>query len=205
MLVIGIAGGVGSGKSSVARHFASLGAVSFDADQIGHEVLGEMDVKEQLVGRWGASVTNGAGVIDRAAVAKIVFDQSPEALRELSFLEEVMHPRIAQRLKERIDDLEQVGEQEILVLDAAVMFKAGWDRFCNKFVFVEATESDRLARCQERGWTAEEFQSREANQQTLGLKRSQADWIVDNSGSSEDTFDQVRKIWNELLELVSNR
>ena len=102
MLVIGIAGGVGSGKSSVARHFASLGAVSFDADQIGHEVLGEMDVKEQLVGRWGASVTNGAGVIDRAAVAKIVFDQSPEALRELSFLEEVMHPRIAQRLKERI-------------------------------------------------------------------------------------------------------
>ena len=86
MLVIGIAGGVGSGKSSVARHLASLGAVSLDADQIGHEVLGEMDVKEQLVGRWGALVTNDCDEIDRAAVSKIVFGQSPESLNELSFL-----------------------------------------------------------------------------------------------------------------------
>ena len=203
MLVIGIAGGVGSGKSSVARHLASLGAVSLDADQIGHEVLGEMDVKEQLVGRWGALVTNDCDEIDRAAVSKIVFGQSPESLNELSFLEEILHPRIAQGLKDRISDLELAGEHKILVLDAAVMFKAGWDRCCDKFVFVEVPEAGRLERCQQRGWTAEEFRRREANQQSLGLKRSQADWIVDNSGTSEETCDQLTKIWNELVELVS--
>jgi len=201
MLVIGIAGGVGSGKSSVAKHLASLGAVSLDADQIGHEVLGEMEVKEQVIGRWGASVRGAGGEIDRAAVSKIVFGQTPEALNELSFLEQLIHPRIAQRLEERISELEQAGELKVLVLDAAVMFKAGWDRFCDKFVFVEAAESERLARCQQRGWTAEQFRYREANQQSLGLKRSQADWIVDNSGTPEQTFDQLAEIWDQLVKL----
>ena len=201
MLVIGIAGGVGSGKSSVAKHLASLGAVSLDVDQIGHDLLDEMEVKEQLVGRWGGSITGASGEIDRAAVSEIVFGETPEALNELSFLEELIHPRIARRLEKRIKDLEQTGEFKVLVLDAAVMFKAGWDRFCDKFVFVEAAEPERLSRCQQRGWTAEEFRYREANQQSLGLKRSRADWVVDNSGAPEQALDQLAEIWDQLVKL----
>ncbi|HIA17835.1 MAG TPA: dephospho-CoA kinase [Planctomycetaceae bacterium] len=201
MLVIGIAGGVGSGKSSVAEHLASLGAASLDADQIGHDVLDEVEVKDRLVGRWGASITGTSGEIDRAAVSKIVFGETLEALNELSFLEELIHPRIARRLEKRIEELEQTEEFKILVLDAAVMFKAGWDRFCDKFVFVEAGEPERSSRCQQRGWTAEEFRYREANQELLGLKRSRADWIVDNSGTPEQALDQLTEIWNELVKL----
>ena len=202
MLVIGIAGGVGSGKSSVTKHLASLGAVSLDADQIGHDVLDEIEVKEQLAERWGASIMTASGEIDRDAVSEIVFGQRPESLSELSFLEKLIHPRIARRLEKRIKDLEQAGEFKILVLDAAVMFKAGWDRFCDKFVFVEAAETTRLARCQHRGWTAAEFRHREANQQSLGLKRSRADWVVDNSGTLGQAFDQLEKIWDQLVELT---
>ena len=202
MLVIGIAGGVGSGKSSVAKHLASLGAVSLDADQIGHDVLDAMEVKEQLVERWGASIMTASGEVDRAAVSEIVFGQRPESLSELSFLEKLIHPRIAGRLEKRIKELEQAGEFKILVLDAAVMFKAGWDRFCDKFVFVDATETARLARCQQRGWTAEEFRQREASQQSLGLKRGRADWVVDNSGAPEQAFDQLAEIWGQLVKLT---
>ncbi len=201
MLVIGIAGGVGSGKSSVAKHLAALGAVSLDADQIGHDVLEEVEVKEQLVERWGTSVMTVSGQVDRSAVSEIVFGQRPESLSELSFLEKLIHPRIAERLEKRIKEMEQAGEFKILVLDAAVMFKAGWDRLCDKFVFVEAAETTRLTRCQQRGWTAEEFRHREANQQSLGLKRSRADWIVDNSGTPEQAFEQLAKIWDQLVKL----
>lgn len=203
MLVIGIAGGVGSGKSSVASELASRGAAILDADQIGHDLLDETEVQDQLVRRWGSHVRGPAGAIDREAVAEIVFGETAEALNELCFLEELVHPRIARRLESMISELKEDGEVEVVVLDAAVMFKTGWDRFCDRFLFVEAAESERIARCQERGWTVDDFQRREANQESLELKRNRADWLVDNSGTRQRMAEQITEIWDQRITLES--
>ena len=178
MLVIGIAGGVGSGKSSVASELASRGAAILDADQIGHDLLDETEVQDQLVRRWGSHVRGPAGAIDREAVAEIVFGETAEALNELCFLEELVHPRIARRLESMISELKEDGEVEVVVLDAAVMFKTG-------------------------GWTAEEFRYREANQESLELKRNRADWLVDNSGTRQRMAEQITEIWDQRITLES--
>ena len=84
------------------------------------------------------------------------------------------------------------------MIDAAVMFKAGWDRLCDKLVFVEVSEQDRLSRCQQRGWTSEEFYRRELNQESLQLKRERADWVIDNSGSQQQLTEEVTGIWHQI-------
>ena len=198
MLVIGIVGGVGSGKSSVTSELAALGAMVLDVDQIGHDLLNETEIKRRLVDRWGTAVINVSGDIDRSVVAGIVFTDGPEAAGELEFLESLVHPRITDQLVSRIAELKQPGETEVLVIDAAVMFKAGWDRLCDKLVFVKVSEPDRLSRCQQRGWTSEEFYRRELNQESLELKRERADWVIDNSGSQQQLTEEVTGIWNQI-------
>jgi dephospho-CoA kinase len=198
MIVIGIIGGVGSGKSSVASALAELGAMTLDVDQIGHDLLNETEIKNRLAERWGTGVTDSSGEIDRSVVAGIVFADSPEAADELKFLESLVHPRITHQLVSRIAEFKQSGETGVLVIDAAVMVKAGWDRLCDRLVFVEVPERDRLARCQQRGWTSEEFYRRELNQESLELKRERANWVIDNSGSPQELTEQVTGIWNHV-------
>jgi dephospho-CoA kinase len=200
MIVIGIVGGVGSGKSSVARELAELGAMTLDVDQVGHDVLNEIEIKNRLAERWGTGVTDSSGEIDRSVVAGIVFADSPEAAGELKFLESVVHPRITDQLVSRIAEFKQSEKTGVFVVDAAVMVKAGWDRLCDRLVFVEVPEGDRLMRCQQRGWTSEEFYRRELNQQSLELKRERADWVIDNSGSPQELKEQVTGIWNHVHE-----
>lgn len=198
MIVIGIIGGVGSGKSSVANALAELGAMTLDVDQIGHDLLNETEIKNRLAERWGTGVTDSSGEIDRSVVAGIVFTDSPEAADELKFLESLVHPRITDQLVSRIAEFKQSRETGVLVIDAAVMVKAGWDRLCDRLVFVEVSERDRLARCQQRGWTSEQFYRRELNQESLDLKRERANWVIDNSGSPQELTEQVTGIWNHV-------
>jgi dephospho-CoA kinase len=198
MLVIGIVGGVGSGKSSVTSELATLGAKALDVDRIGHDLLNETEIKSRLADRWGTAVIDSSGDIDRSVVAGIVFTDSPEATGELEFLESLVHPRITDQLVSTIAEFKQSTKTGVLVIDAAVMFKAGWDRLCNKLIFVEVSELDRLARCQQRGWTSEEFYRRELSQESLELKRERAYWVIDNSGSRQQLARQVTGIWNRI-------
>jgi len=198
MIVIGIIGGVGSGKSSVASELAALGAMTLDVDRIGHDLLNETEVKNRLVERWGPGVTGSSGEIDRSVVAGIVFADSPGAADELGFLESLVHPRITDQLVSRIAEFKQSEGTGVLVVDAAVMVKAGWDQLCDRIIFVEVSERDRLTRCQQRGWNSEEFYRRELNQESLELKRERADWVIDNSGVRQDLKEQVIGIWNDV-------
>jgi dephospho-CoA kinase len=137
MLVIGVAGGVASGKSVVCRELGRLGAVVLSADQIGHQVLEEPAVRESIREAWGDEVFTAEGKINRRALADRVFAPGPDGAGELARLERITHPRIGSRLKEEIDRAAEGGAPAV-VLDAAVMFKAGWHRLCNRIVFVDA-------------------------------------------------------------------
>ena len=198
MRVIGLLGGVASGKSLVARQLAALGAGVLDADRAGHEVLRLPQVEAAARGRWGAAPFGPDGHIDRARLSRIVFAEPPGGPRERQYLEQLTHPEIGRLLQQQAAALEAAGTP-LAVLDAPLILEAGWDTLCERFVFVDAPRAARLARALGRGWSEEDFAVREGVQESLDLKRSRADVMIDNSGSPQRTNAQVEHFWHSLF------
>jgi dephospho-CoA kinase len=194
MKVIGILGGVASGKSFVTRSLADLGAGVLDADRAGHDVLCLPEVEQAVRQRWGDGVFGADGRVDRSRLAGIVFGNSATAEKERECLEQLLHPEIGRRLKQEAGQVAAAGCRAA-VLDAPLLLEAGWDRLCNWLVFVDAPRPLRLARALKRGWSETDFAAREGVQESLDLKRTRADVIVDNSGSPDETRAQVEQFW----------
>ena len=198
MKIIGILGGVASGKSLVADQFRHLGAKVLDADQVGHEVLREPEVIQAARERWGEAVIAEDGQINRSEVAKIVFAPPPAGTVELAFLEQLTHPRIGARLERLFEQMRYNGNAGVVILDAPVMLKSGWNRFCDHILFIEAPRKLRIQRARERGWSDADFAARESAQESLEAKRAAADHVIDNSGSVDSTRQQVESFWRSL-------
>ncbi len=198
MRIIGLLGGVASGKSLVARQFTELGAAVLDADRAAHAVLRLPHVESAARQRWGAEVFGADGRIERARLARIVFATPPHGPQEREYLEKLTHPEIGRMLRREAEVLAASGRVAAM-LDAPLLLEAGWDRFCDALVFVEVPRGLRLERALARGWSEEEFDAREGVQETLDLKRSRADVIIDNSGSPEETRRQVEQFWRCLI------
>lgn len=199
MVIIGILGGVASGKSLATQYLRELGAAVLDGDRAGHDALREPDVVAAARQRWGEGIVIPPGQIDRAALAAIVFAPGEKAARELRFLEELTHPRITGRLRAEIDRLTADGNTKIAVLDAPVMLKAGWDKLCDTIVFIDVPEELRRARAKARGWSAAEFEQREAAQEPVEIKRKRADVVLDNSGTTDELRSQINHFWDSQL------
>jgi dephospho-CoA kinase len=198
MHVIGLLGGVASGKSLVADGFARLSAVVLDADREAHEVLRQPEVVREIRRRWGEEVIGADGQVDRRALAAIVFGPPPDGPRALAELERIVHPRVRQSFDRRIDELRREGSCRAVVIDAPLLLEAGWGPMCDLTVFVDADRPLRLARARSRGWSEGEFSAREAAQLPAGEKRAKADIVIDNSGSPEETYAQVETVWRRL-------
>jgi dephospho-CoA kinase len=197
MKLLGLIGGVASGKSTVAELFRQQGAVVLDADRVGHEVLRLPAVRAAVGGRWGKDVVGPDGEIDRKALGRIVFAPPPNGPRELAELERITHPEIRQRLAAEIEKLAKSGTR-LAILDAPVMLKSGWDRLCDAIAFVDAPRELRLSRALDRGWTAEDFARREAAQEPVDEKRSRANIVLDNSRDLGYIQSQVQRCWQTL-------
>lgn len=194
MRMIGLVGGIASGKSLVADLLRQRGAVVLDGDRAGHDVLRQPDVVAAARNRWGDDVLDEQGAIDRKKVAARVFGLGDAAAGELRYLEQLTHPRIGELLRQQAADAAQRGAP-LLVLDAPLMLKGGWADLCDSIVYVDARRDVRLARALARGWTAEEFAAREAAQESLEEKRSRSTHIIDNSGPREATAQQIDQLW----------
>ena len=189
--VIGLIGGVGSGKSLVAAEFAKRGARVLSGDQFGHEALRRPDVKEKVVQCWGVGVLDAEGEVNRRKLGAIVFADSEERKK----LEGLVFPWIGRRIGEEIARAAADPSVKFVVLDAAVMLEAGWAKSCDRFVFVDAPRDHRLRRlAEERGWSAQEVDKREKSQWPLTEKLKRADWTLDNSGSPEELTRQVQEL-----------
>jgi dephospho-CoA kinase len=199
MQVVGLLGGVASGKSLVAQQLAQHGAAVLDADRAGHAVLCLPAIEAAVRARWGDRVFGPDGRIDRAQVARIVFAAPPEGPRERRFLEQLSHPEIGRLLDQQAQALAAAGKR-VAVLDAPLLVEAGWDRLCSKLIFVDAPPDVRLDRARQRGWTEEEYLARQNAQESLDSKRRRADLIIDNSGPPGATAAQVDRIWPSLVE-----
>ncbi|MEN6406724.1 MAG: dephospho-CoA kinase [Thermoguttaceae bacterium] len=197
MRIIGIVGGVASGKSAVAEHMRRLGAAVIDADQLGHEALRLPRVEAAARQRWGQAVFGDDGRIDRARLAAVVFGADSKAERERKYLEKLTHPEIARRLWQQA--VAASSRVPLVVLDAALLTETGWDKWCEKVVFVDAPPEMRQRRTAARGWDKEDFTAREGAQDSLDRKRERADVIIDNSGPLERTQAQVEQFWASLV------
>jgi dephospho-CoA kinase len=204
MIVIGVVGGVASGKSLIADHLRRRGAHVLDGDRLGHDALLEPEVQRALRTEWGDRVFRVDGTVDRGDISRIVFAPPPEGPAALAFLEGLLHPRIGARLRQQIMRQREEKTVPVMVLDAAVMFKAGWDRLCDHILFVDAPRHLRLDRARRRGWSAEQFAAREAVQVPVAEKRRRADIIIDNSGSVSHALQQVDAAWRALIETTGS-
>jgi dephospho-CoA kinase len=199
MKTIGLVGGVASGKSLVAKLLVERGAGLLDADRAGHAVLAEdASVQRAIRERWGDEVFNEDGAVDRKAVARRVFAAGGAAEFDRRFLEDLLHPHIRRRLKSELAQF-AAERREVVVLDAALLFEAGWQTLCDFVVFVDAPRETRLSRALDRGWSAAEFDRRETAQWPVDDKRRAADFILSNHGSEADLRQAVAKFWDRHI------
>ena len=200
MTVIGLVGRIGAGKSTVARRFAELGATVIDADRIAHDVLEEASVVAALRDRFGAGVLDPEGRIRRRVIAERVFGAGPESVRELGWLEDLVHPRVHRRIAAALEACRHAGVT-VAVLDVPLLVQAGWADACSRIVMVECPDAIRLARLAARGWSDEEQAAREAawNRRFSAAALPVAKTVtVDASGDLAYTLSQVDSIWSHL-------
>jgi len=202
--VIGLTGGVASGKSAVAGILAELGSMIIDADSVGHELLADPVVRDRVIAHFGSGVVRrdsgapgGPSAIDRQALGAIVF-ADPEERRAL---EAILHPLMRARFVAAIRRGMEVGcgGPSAIVLDAAILLEAGWDDLCDHVVFVDAPREDRVARSlRQRGWTREMFDARESAQWPCELKRRRATLAITNSADLESLRREVERLLGRL-------
>ena len=169
MSVIGILGGVASGKSFVSGELARLGAGVLDADGAGHEVLRMPAIAAAARGRWGDEIFAPDGQIDRKRLAHLVFSPPPEGPRQRKYLEELTHPEIGRLLGQEARRMSEAGTVAA-ILDAPLLLEAGWDKFCGRLIFVDAPRELRLRRALARGWSEKEFAVREGGRGRFGFQ-----------------------------------
>jgi dephospho-CoA kinase len=190
-IVVGLIGGMGSGKSLVAAAFARHGARVISGDQLGHEALRRPEIRTRVLERW-PQVRGDGGEIDRRKLGAVVFAEAAER----KALEALVFPWIERRLAEQVAAARADPGVALVVVDAAIMLEAGWSRHCNRLVYVHAPRALRLRRlAEQRGWSEKEVQARERAQMSLTEKVGRADAAVDNSGPPDHVAGQV----NDLL------
>ena len=186
MKIIGIVGGIASGKSFYSDLLEKQGAAVFKADLAGHEVLNERTIRQKIRQRWGDAIILPDGSVDRSQLAGIVFQRDEDSAMERLYLESLLFPAIKQRFENFLDESETAGFYYI-VLDAALLLEAGWDKLCDVIIFVDTPDDVRLKRAIDRGWTPEEFADREATQFSMKKKRKKADVVLKGDLSPEES------------------
>ena len=202
--VVAMTGGIGSGKSTVARILEDLGAHRMDADEEARSVLQEKSVVERLAQHFGPEIVSSTGEIDREALSKIVFT-APEALQ---VLESVVHPAVRERIDVALEKLAGMGFDSNspfpdgriwILLDIPLLETSPYRTKVDRILFVEAPEEDRESRVREhRGWAAGERARREDAQLPINDKRAGATHSIENS--NQTTPEELKIRCQELIQ-----
>lgn len=198
MRVIGLVGGIASGKSAVAAELARLGATVLDADVAAHAAINQPEVKQALGQRWGPEIFDDEGNVDRSAVARRVFLGDEAGEQELRFLESLLHPRIRADFDSQLARLAE-SDCPAAVIDAPLLLEVGWDVMCDTILFVESPATERSSRTKARNWSDGEIERREGLQMPIEEKRQKATHFVQNRGTLDDLAAEVRQFWTQVV------
>ena len=195
--VIGMTGGIGSGKSFVASRLKQLGCGVIDADALSREAMTNPEIRSQIRATWGDTVFLADGQISRKNLAKHVF-QSP---RQLKKLENIIHPYVRKKRQCQRKQMFKNPQIVAVVEDCPLLYEAGLDSEVDVTIFIAVDTEVRLARVQQtRGWSEAELLKREKNQLKLDTKAKYADYVINNNGSEKECSDQIRLVLSKILQ-----
>lgn len=197
-VVIGVVGGIASGKSEVTRLFVSMNCDIISADEIAHRVLKMPDVIESLVSIFGEDILREPAAklgeprqIDRKKLGALVFGDTEDKQVMRKKLEAIVHPRIRELGRAELASLVLEATHPMIILDAPLLIEGGWLPYCDRVLFVDSPEAMRKQRALERGWTEKEWRDREVAQLSLAEKRKAASDVLVNDGSVEQLKQRV--------------
>jgi len=198
-LIIGILGGVGSGKSTVAAEFAKLGCKVIDADKIAHVLLDKKTVQDKIAVLFGKNILDSSGKIDRKKLADIVFADADK----LSSLNKIVHPFVLGRAEELIKRYNRQNQVKAIVLDMPLLVEVGWAKRCDKLIFVDCERQLRIDRAKKLGIFGEnQLKIRENFQISLDNKANIADNMIDNNPDLSGLAKQVADIFSYIVDNV---
>ncbi len=202
MLVIGLTGGIGTGKSEVARLLQSLGAAVISADEVGHEAyVPDSESWREVVDTFGKEILQPSGEIDRQKLGAIVFSD-PQQLEKLNA---IMHPRMARMVADRIQVLRDQGASTVVV-EAALLFEAGWDSLVDEVWTTDSSVESVVERLQARnGMDEKEARRRIDSQMDPAERIERSDLVVDNSSDVSALEQTVMALWENRVSVRTER
>ncbi|MEW6001642.1 MAG: dephospho-CoA kinase [Nitrospirota bacterium] len=194
MLLVGLTGNIGMGKSTVLQMFKDSGAAILDADSIVESLLTEKKILDKIRELLGGQAFNNDGNIDKGKVANLIFKDD---ILRLS-LEDLLHPLVFERLKDILDGMK--AEDRIVVVEIPLLFERGYECWFDRTITVYTTEEIALNRLEKDGIKRDEALARLRVQLSIGEKIKKADFLIDNNGTIEETRTQARAIYQKLSE-----
>ena len=196
MFIVGLTGGIASGKSLVARVFKDLGAHVIDADRIVHDLLEpEQPACREVLDHFGKDIQLPNGGIDRRKLGEIVFND-PE---KRAWLNSCLHPKVFHVYTTQVQHLQHRQPDAIVIFNAALLIETGYHRKMDRLVVIYADREQQIRRLFLRDkFTREQAVARIMSQMPLAEKRAHADYVIDNTGSREDTEIQAREVFQKL-------
>ena len=192
MKVIGLTGGIGSGKSTVSRFLAELGAVILDVDRVGHEAFKpDTEIYQQVVAAFGQQILTPGGDIDREKLGEIVFG-NPESLARLN---QIMHPPMHEMVSAQLDDYRRQG-REVVVIEAPLLIEVGWTSSVDEVWVTAASEATVLSRLEaEKGLSRQQALARIHSQLSSAERLRHADVVIDTDCDLGELRARVGELW----------
>ena len=194
--IIGILGGIASGKSTVAAELAKLGCKVIDADKIAHKLLENKAVKKEIVDLFGRTILDSTGRIDRKRLGGVVFSDADK----LSSLNGIIHPLVLQRVEELMGRYDRQNQVKAIVLDMPLLVEVGWAKRCDKLIFVDCRKKIRLNRAKKMGFDKNQLKIRENFQISLDNKVSLADNAIENNSDFSALVRQVADTFSYIMD-----
>ncbi len=200
MLKVGLTGGLGSGKSFVGAELHRLGCYLIEADRLGHEVLSPGGAAfEPVVKLFGREILDATGAIDRKHLAQIVFADE----KKLAALNAIVHPAVWERERALTKEIAANDPKSIVIIEAAILIETGSYRNCDRLIVVVCDERLQIERALLRpGATRADVEQRIARQMPISAKRNFADYVIDSSGTRDDTLRQTAAVYSSLQQLL---
>ncbi|MCY3713105.1 MAG: dephospho-CoA kinase [Gemmatimonadetes bacterium] len=195
MIVIGIAGGIASGKSTAARVFEGLGARVLDADAIGHDLLRTEGMRADIRAAFGDSVLTTERDVDRRALGRLVFGDEQARQR----LNRLVRPAIRAEIRRRIAAMRGEGYDGVVVVDAPLLVDTGPTDLADRVILVTAPASTRKERIILRGLIGSEAEARIAAQEPDAKQARWADYILENDGTRDELIEKAEALWKRIV------